>query len=109
VVRYTRREALTIVADVVRAMIQMAPNAVFFQTPLGPELGGEPVAEWVGLVDDLKRVVAAAKIVSMRGAVEQIPRSRVFLPNGHYTDEATTLYGHAIARELIRETQLTRP
>ena len=98
-----RRAALVAAAAAARSILDTAPAAVFLQAPLQAELESRPPAEWVGLIDELRQLAPNLDITSMRNAFGTVPPASLFdTRDGHYTDQGNILYGHAIARELIR-------
>jgi hypothetical protein len=62
----TRQEAITASAAAIRDMLSVAPNILFLQMPLLEELEGNPYPAWIGLVEDVQRIVPDFKVVSLK-------------------------------------------
>jgi hypothetical protein len=99
-----RREALQYSATAVQVILRSAPTAIFLQAPLLEELEKQPNPQWIGLVEDLQRMMPKLKVISMSPAFASLPLGPLFIRNdGHYNNNGVTVYGHAVARELISE------
>jgi hypothetical protein len=62
----TRQEAIAASAQAVRDILSVGPNTLFLQMPMIEDLEGNPYPYWIGLVDEVQRVVPQFKPVSMK-------------------------------------------
>ena len=68
----SRSEALVAGGAAVRDILSVFPNALFLQMPLWEELDGRRVPHWHGLVDDLRKSVPQANIISMHPMMDAL-------------------------------------
>ncbi|MFL4980471.1 MAG: hypothetical protein ACJ8FV_18535 [Xanthobacteraceae bacterium] len=71
--RFARREeAIAASAQAIRDVLSVAPNILFLQIPLIEELEGNPYAYWVGLIDDVQRIVPQFQPISMKPQMDTL-------------------------------------
>lgn len=67
-----RAEAIATSKAAVADMLSVFPNILFLQIPLFQELENQPIREWRGLVEDLRKAIPQANIVSMRAQMDAL-------------------------------------